>query len=115
VLETVNTPKFLARVRARAKTLSRAIGAVVRRHSSLVSERGLGLLRAIELAPDARFDAPALLRAARAEGLLLVRGGERAVRLLPPLNVTPKEIAEAAERLDRALTRLESTSSGATT
>jgi len=36
-----------------------------------------------------------------------VRGGERAVRLLPPLNVTSEEIHEAAERLDRALARLE--------
>ena len=41
-------------------------------------------------------------------GLLLVRGGERAVRLLPPLNVTPAEIEQALERLDHALTALES-------
>ncbi len=59
-----------------------------------------------------RTTPPALVRAARDQGLLLVRGGERAVRLLPPLTVTTEEIAEAIERLDRAVTRLESTASG---
>ena len=39
-------------------------------------------------------------------GLLIVRGGERAVRLQPPLTVTPAEIIEALERLDAALAGL---------
>jgi predicted acetylornithine/succinylornithine family transaminase len=114
VLETVNQPKFLARVRSRARSLARALASLVRKHSSLVTERGLGLLRAIEIAPGAPYDAPALVRAARDQGLLMVRGGERAVRLLPPLNVTPKEIAEAIDRLDRTVTKLESNPSGGT-
>jgi 4-aminobutyrate aminotransferase-like enzyme len=33
-----------------------------------------------------------------------VRGGERAVRLLPPLTVTDAEIAEGLDKLDRSLT-----------
>jgi acetylornithine/N-succinyldiaminopimelate aminotransferase len=45
--------------------------------------------------------------AAREAGLLLVRGGEKSVRFLPPLNVTKDEIAEAIARADRALTTLE--------
>jgi acetylornithine/N-succinyldiaminopimelate aminotransferase len=112
VLGVVNTPAFLQRVRSRAGSLSRALKALVKRHRSLAGERGLGLLRAIEVAADAGFDAPALIRAAREQGLLLVRGGERAVRLLPPLNVSPKEITEAIEALDRALTHLETTPTG---
>lgn len=112
VLDLVNTPRFLARVRSRAHSLSRGLKALVRRHPSLAGERGLGLLRAVEVAAGAPYDAPALVRAAREHGLLLVRGGERAVRLLSPLNVTSKEIAEAIELLDRTLTQLESTSTG---
>ena len=47
------------------------------------------------------------------EGLLLVRGGERAVRLLPPLTVTHGARShEALERLDRALTTLEARPGG---
>src|SRR5262249_42504394 len=81
--------------------------ALVAPHASLAESRGLGLLRAIELAPGASFDPPALVRAAREEGLLLVRGGERAVRFLPQLTVTSREIGTALERFERAVTRLE--------
>ncbi|MEY4071231.1 MAG: Aminotransferase class-III, partial [Candidatus Eisenbacteria bacterium] len=41
--------------------------------------------------------------AAREAGLLLVRGGERALRVLPPLTVTDAEIHEGLERLDTAI------------
>jgi acetylornithine/N-succinyldiaminopimelate aminotransferase len=114
VLARVRKPGFLARVRRRARTLEAALAALVRRHASLAEERGLGLLRAVEIANDAPFDAPALVRAARQHGLLLVRGGERAVRLLPPLTVTDAEIAEAVEKLERAVTGLEATKGGTT-
>lgn len=108
VLSRVSRPGFLARVRRRGRTLAEALAGLVARHPSLAGERGLGLLRAVELSPGAPFDAPALVAAARDHGLLLVRGGERAVRLLPPLTVTAAEIAEAIGRLDAALASLES-------
>lgn len=108
VLERVARPGFLARVRRRARELERALDALVASHpASLAGARGLGLLRAVELRAGAGFDAPALVGAARDHGLLLVRGGERAVRLLPPLNVTTPEIHEAVRRLDAALAGLE--------
>ena len=69
-------------------------------------------MRAIDLAPDAGFDAPALIAAARVQGLLLIRAGERALRLLPPLNVTDEEIDEALAKLDAALTQLKSATGG---
>jgi acetylornithine/N-succinyldiaminopimelate aminotransferase len=106
VLERVRKPALLARVRRRGRELDEALTALVARHGSLAGTRGLGLLRAIEIAAAAPFDAPALVRAARAHGLLLVRGGARAVRLLPPLTVTTAEIHEAVARLDAALTAL---------
>jgi acetylornithine/N-succinyldiaminopimelate aminotransferase len=108
VLNQVRKPSFLARVRKRARQLESALADLAKKHASLSQARGLGLLRAVEIATDATFDAPALIAAARNEGLLLVRGGERAVRLLPPLIVTEDEIREAVDKLDRALTALES-------
>ena len=107
VLSRVNRPGFLARVRKRGKELGAGLEALVKKHSSLVAVQGLGLLRAVELQADAPFDPPALVQSALARGLLVVRGGERAVRLLPPLTVTPEEITEAVERLDAALSDLE--------
>jgi len=107
MLGQINKPGFLARVRRRARELDRAIKTLLEKHPSLAAAHGLGLLRAVEVSAKAGFDPPALVAAAREEGLLLVRGGDRAVRLLPPLNVTTVEIDEAASKLDRALTTLE--------
>jgi acetylornithine/N-succinyldiaminopimelate aminotransferase len=109
MLGKINKKSMLARVRKMGRLLLTGLQALVARHSSLSEARGLGLLTAIEVAPDAGFDPPALVKAAREHGLLLVRGGDRAVRLLPPLNVTPAEIEQALERLDHALTALAKT------
>ena len=113
VLDRVSRPGFLARVRRRGRQLGDGLDRLVLGHESLASARGLGLLRAVELAPDAPFDPAALVAAARRAGLLLVRGGERAVRLLPPLIVSEADVNEGLERLGRALDGLESTAGGA--
>jgi acetylornithine/N-succinyldiaminopimelate aminotransferase len=107
VLDKVRRPAFLGKVRKRARELEAGLQALVTAHPSLSATRGLGLLRAVELAADAPFDLPVLITAARDHDLLVVRGGARAVRLLPPLTVTPDEINEAMQRLDAALTSLE--------
>ena len=107
VLAKVNDEAFLAGVRRAAATLERGLAAIAAKHATVREARGLGLLRAVDLDPAAPFGAPQLVAAAREQGLLLVRGGERAVRLLPPLTVTDDEIAEALVALDRALTALQ--------
>ncbi len=109
VLSRVNKKSLLGRVRSRGRELGATLDALVTRHPSLKEARGLGLLRAIEVKPDASYGPADLVQAARKEKLLLIRGGERAVRLLPPLTVSSEEIAEAVARLDRALTTLEHT------
>ena len=103
MLNRVQRPGFLARVRRRGRELLESLEGLVARHPVLAGARGLGLLCAVEIAAGAPFDAAALVRAAREQGLLLVRGGERAVRLLPPLNVGRDELLEAVGRLDLAL------------
>lgn len=107
VLERVRRPGFLARVRKRGRALLGGLAAVAARHPFLGEARGLGLLCAVDVAAGAPFDPPALVAAARDDGLLLVRGGERAVRFLPPLTVSSDEIALALERFEAAVTRLE--------
>ncbi len=108
IVERTSKRSLLARVRRQGKALRTGLDALVAKHRATLREaRGLGLLTAIELAPDALFDPSALVAAARARGLLLIRGGERAVRVLPPLNVTDAEMAEGLSRLDGALDVLE--------
>lgn len=106
MLARINRPGFLARVRKRGRELETGLVSLTKRHASLGEVRGLGLLRGVEIKADAPFDPAWLVKAAMSHGLLIVRGGERAVRLLPPLTVTPAEITEALERLDAALAGL---------
>jgi len=101
-LAQVRRPAFLERVRRAARRLSAGLEALAAKHAAVREARGMGLLRAIDLAPGT-IEPPALVAAARDAGLLLVRGGERAVRLLPPLTVTDAEIDEGLERLGSAL------------
>jgi predicted acetylornithine/succinylornithine family transaminase len=102
-LSQVRRPGFLERVEQAGVTLAHGLETLAARHATVVREaRGLGLLRAIDLAPGG-IEPAALVTAAREAGLLLVRGGERALRVLPPLTVTDAEIHEGLERLDTAI------------
>ncbi|MCE9627567.1 MAG: aminotransferase class III-fold pyridoxal phosphate-dependent enzyme, partial [Candidatus Eisenbacteria bacterium] len=101
-LAQVRRPAFLERVRRVGRTLASGLEALAAKHPGVSEARGLGLLRAIDLAPGG-IEPAALVAAARDAGLLLVRGGERAVRVLPPLTVTDAEINDGLERLDTAL------------
>ncbi|HEX7879282.1 MAG TPA: acetylglutamate kinase [Candidatus Eisenbacteria bacterium] len=108
VLDVITGPGFLTAVNERAVQLGAGLERLVAAHTSLKRVNGLGLLRAIELKEDAPFDPAALVLAARNAGLLLCKGGSRSVRVLPPLVVAAADIDLALERLDAALTHLES-------
>jgi acetylornithine/succinyldiaminopimelate/putrescine aminotransferase len=99
----VRRPAFLERVRRASRKLGAGLDALATKHAAVREARGLGLLRAIDLAPGT-IEPAALVAAAREAGLLLVRGGERALRVLPPLTVTDAEIEDGLTRLDAALT-----------
>lgn len=102
-LAQVRRPAFLERVQRAGVQLAAGLETLAAKHATIREARGLGLLRAIDLKPG-RVEPATLIGAARDAGLLLVRGGERAVRVLPPLTVTDAELAEGVARLDHALT-----------
>lgn len=107
VVERVNRPAFLARVRKRGGRLLARLHALVAAHPDVLSEaRGLGLLSGVEIAAGAPFGPRELVAAAREQGLLLVRGGDRAVRVLPPLDVDERTIDEGVDLLERAVKAL---------
>jgi len=108
VLDTVTEPGFLDGVRKKALRLKQALAAVHDEHPALVEDvRGKGLLMGLKL----KVPPTDLVKAALAEKLLLAGAGGNVVRLLPPLNVSDEEIADAAGRLSRALSRLANRSS----
>ncbi|HAY74120.1 MAG TPA: aspartate aminotransferase family protein, partial [Opitutae bacterium] len=72
------------------------------RFPSQVSEiRGRGLMLAIAMQND---PSPAI-KAMREEGLLVVAAAGRALRLLPPLTVSRKELDEALAIIERVLSQ----------
>jgi acetylornithine aminotransferase len=83
--------------------LQEQLAGLVARHPTLAEGcRGWGLLQGLVLRPDgpAAID---VVKAAMAEGLLLVPAGTNVVRFVPPLTIQPRHIREAVKRLERAL------------
>jgi acetylornithine/N-succinyldiaminopimelate aminotransferase len=103
VLDAVLEPGFLEAVRTKALRMKQALAAVKDQHPDCVEDvRGEGLLTGVKL----KVPVPDVVKAALAQKLLLCGAGGNVVRLLPPLNVADEEIAEAADRLSRALHQL---------
>ena len=104
VMEIVADEDFLAEVARKAALLRQRLEGLVAAHPEVFDEvRGVGLLLGLRC----RVAPSELVSAAYAEHLLTVPAADNVVRLLPPLNITDEEIAEAVARLERAAARLE--------
>jgi acetylornithine/N-succinyldiaminopimelate aminotransferase len=102
VLDAVLKPGFLEHVEAMALRFKQQLAALQDAHPHVIEEvRGSGLLAGIKVKPAMGE----VVNACVEEKLLTVGAGDNVVRLLPPLNVTEAELAEAVGRLDRALAR----------
>ena len=102
VLQVIEEDDLMASVRSAGEYLDRQLTALCRKHPrKTVTTRGVGLLRALELAPE--LDIRAVLNAVRSEGLMLSVAGGTALRFSPPLIVTPAHIDEAVAIVDHAL------------
>jgi acetylornithine/N-succinyldiaminopimelate aminotransferase len=103
VLDAVLEPGFLEGVQQKALRLKQGLAGIKDAHPDLVEEvRGQGLLAGIKVKV-----APAdVVKAALGEKLLVAGASDNVVRLLPPLNIADEEIAEAMQRLSRALERV---------
>lgn len=102
VLDVVSDATFLAEVQQKALRFKQALESVRDRFpDKIVEVRGRGLLMGVRLAPS--LLPPTVVKAAIGRKLLLVGAGDNVVRLLPPLNITDAEIAEAVDRLAQAM------------
>lgn len=78
--------------------------------------RGMGLMQGIELVCDRQTKEPAatetteLMERARANGLLLGKGGlyGNVIRLAPPMNISKADVDEAIRLLDRSFAEIQS-------
>jgi acetylornithine/N-succinyldiaminopimelate aminotransferase len=92
VVETVDGD-LLANVRERGAQLVAGVASL----PGVIAVRGRGLLVGAVIAGDA----PSVVEAARAEGLLVLTAGDDVVRFAPPLTVTAAEVDEAVTAITR--------------
>jgi succinylornithine transaminase family protein len=107
VVDTINQPAFLARVReASAKTVAMLEGLVKDYPQFLASVRGSGLLLGVVMADAWKGKSKDVQKAAEAQGLMVLIAGTDVVRLAPALIVSDEQIAEAGRLLRAALDSL---------
>ncbi|HVK90575.1 MAG TPA: aspartate aminotransferase family protein [Mycoplana sp.] len=103
VLDVVLEEGFLEHVRDVALVLRQGLASLKDRFPDIIEEiRGEGLMLGIK----AKVASADLLKATRAEHLLLVPAGENVLRLLPPLITTAEEAREGLARIERAAEKL---------
>lgn len=104
VLDIVSAPETLAGVTASRKIFDEALNTLNAKHRVFKQIRGEGLLIGCEL--ESAYDGRGkdLVKAAEAEGLLLLIAGPSVMRLAPSLLISADDIREGMTRFDAALT-----------
>jgi len=104
VLETINTPEFLARVIQASETFIHVLQSIVRDYPHVFSEvRGRGLMLGMVLAEGYRGRAKDIAKAAETQGLMILIAGMDVVRFLPALVISDAQIEESNRLLRCAL------------
>jgi len=104
VLQTINTPAFLARVKQASQNLRGKLQAIVEDYPQVFTEvRGSGLMLGMVLAQGYLGRAKEISKAAEHQGLMVLIAGPDVVRLLPALVVSDAQIEQAVQLLRAAL------------
>ena len=104
VLETINTPAFLARVKeASVSTIAMLQGLITDYPQVFSIVRGSGLLLGLVVSDAWKGRAKDIQKAAEAQGLMVLIAGMDVVRLAPALIVSDEQIAEAGRLLRVAI------------
>ncbi len=103
VLGAVLQDGFLDEVQQKASRLRQALAELEDKYPDMIEEvRGLGLLTGLKLKPAVGDVVNACLE----EKLLTVPAGDNVIRLIPPLNVTNEDLADAVGRIGKALDKV---------
>jgi acetylornithine/N-succinyldiaminopimelate aminotransferase len=99
VMEIVADDAFLAEVNRKAGLLRQKLEGLVDVHPDIfVGVRGSGLMLGLRC----KVTNADVVKAGYGQGVLTVPAADNVIRLLPPLNISDADIAEAVARLDRA-------------
>ncbi len=103
VMDIVSTKKFLNNVKKSSKYFFSKLNKLKEKYPSIIKEiRGKGLLIGIQLYKDqAKF-----IKKLMENKLLTIRAAENVIRILPPLNVTKREIDIALKIISKVCNQL---------
>ncbi|MBT8152610.1 aspartate aminotransferase family protein [Epibacterium ulvae] len=106
VMEEVSKPEFLAEVNRKSSLLRQKLEGLVAAHPDIFDEvRGSGLMLGLKcVVPN--ID---MVQAGYDASVITIPAAENVIRLLPALNLTDEDIAEAFNRLDAAANQVETT------
>ncbi|AFZ29284.1 acetylornithine aminotransferase apoenzyme [Gloeocapsa sp. PCC 7428] len=104
VCETLERENILENVQQRGEQLREGLRAIAAKYPEHITEvRGWGLINGMELKADIPLTAADIVKAAIAEGLLLVPAGPKVIRFVPPLIVSVQEIDTALQVLEKVM------------
>ena len=102
--QTLEQENILQNVQERGEQLRKGLRAIAFKYPNLIAEvRGWGLINGMELKADVELTSVDVVKAAIAEGLLLVPAGPKVVRFVPPLIVSAEEIDRALQTVEKAI------------
>jgi L-lysine 6-transaminase len=101
ILEIVVEEKLVENAAARGKELLAGLQALQQKYSFVTNARGAGLMCALDLPDTATRDKA--IEACFADGMIILKCGDRSLRFRPTLTVDAEVIAEGLRRLERAL------------
>ena len=105
VMDIVAEPSFLSEVKRKAAMLRQKLEGLVGSHPDVFEAvRGSGLMLGLKC-KAVNLD---MVNAGYAQEVITIPAADNVIRLLPPLNITDDEIAQAIARLDAAATALAS-------
>jgi acetylornithine/N-succinyldiaminopimelate aminotransferase len=105
VMDIVAEPSFLSEVKRKAGMLRQKLEGLVGSHPDVFEAvRGSGLMLGLKC-KAVNLD---MVNAGYAQEVITIPAADNVIRLLPPLNITDDEIAQAIARLDAAATALAS-------
>ena len=100
VCQALESEKLIANANVRGQQLRQGLLKLVDTYPNLFEQtRGWGLINGLVLKADAPQKSIDIVKAATAQGLLLVPAGPDVVRFVPPLIVSESDIDEALEKL----------------
>ena len=103
VLGIINNQEFLDKIKVKSLLLKQKLAYLLDQHPDIFEEiRGKGLMMGLKC----KILNTDLVNAGYQKGLITVPGGDNTIRLLPPLNITNKEIDLAVTMLDECAKHL---------